>query len=94
MSATTRENGSAPPPAVNPSASTGGPGIQLAPLRGRDDRGDRQPDARTELKNDRERRKDDREPWNGRGHGPGGGAPVNRPGRGKMLAISTLVEDE
>lgn len=100
MSATTRENGSAPPPpAANPSGGAGGPGLQLAPLRGRDERGDRQPETRTDLKNDRERRKEDRDPWNGRGHELGG-APgplgaVNRPNRGKRLGITALLtEDE
>jgi hypothetical protein len=72
-----RETPSAPPPAApTTSSSQAGPGIQLPPLRGPDSsHGDRQPDARTDLKDDRERRKEEREPWNVRGHGLGGGAP-------------------
>ena len=104
MSATTRETDSAPPPpaATNTSSSSGGPGLQLAPLRGPDtSRGDRQPDARPDIKDERERRKDEREPWNMRGHGLGGGAPpptgalgdMGRSDRSrKRLSIGTLLE--
>lgn len=98
MSATTRETGSVPPPpaAANPNSSSGGPGLQLPPLRGPDSsRVDRQPDARTDLKD--ERRKDEREPWSMRGHGLGGGAPPSalegiRSDRSrKRLSIGTLT---
>jgi hypothetical protein len=98
--ATARE--SAPSPAANANGSTGGPGLLLAPLRARDDRENRQPEARPELKDDRERRKDE-EPWNGRGH-LGGGAPssldsslgaVNRSDiGGKRASIRTLLRKE
>ena len=78
VSATTHKTGSASPLPVttNTSSSSGGPGLQLAPLRGPDtSRGDRQPDARPDIKDDRERRKEEREPWSMRRHGLGGGAP-------------------
>jgi hypothetical protein len=104
VSATARETGSAPPPsaATNPNSSSGGPGgpgLQLPPLRGPDSsRVDRQPDARTDIKDDRERRKDERDPWSMRGHGLGGGAPpsalegMNRSDRSrKRLSIGTLT---
>ena len=105
MSATTRETGSAPPPAVpNPGSTPGGPGLQLAPLRGPDSsRGDRPPDVRTDLKDDRERRKDEqREPWSMRGHGLSGGVPpasalggMNRSDRSrKRLSIGGLLTEE
>lgn len=105
MPATTRETGSAPPPpaATNTNNSTGGPGLQLAPLRGPDtSRGDRQPDVRPDIKDDRERRKDEGGPWGIRGHGLGGGAPptgtlggLNRPDRSrKRLSIGTLLTEE
>jgi hypothetical protein len=104
VSAPTRETPSAPPPAAAPtSTSTGGPGLQLPPLRGPDtSHGDRQPDARTDLKDDRERRKnEEREPWSLRGHGLGGGAPptgalggMNRSDRSrKRLSIGGLLTE-
>lgn len=99
MPPTTRESSSTAAPPANTSTSTGGPGLQLAPLRARDDRGERERDPRADLKDDRERRKDDREPWGGRGgHGLGGGAPstlggVNRPDRGrKRLSIGSILD--
>jgi hypothetical protein len=103
VAATTRETGSAPPPAAtNTNSSSGGPGLQLAPLRGPDSsRGDRQPDARPDLKDDRERRKEEREPWSMRGHGLGGGAPPTgalggmRSDRSrKRLSIGGLLTEE
>lgn len=104
MSATTRETGSAPPPpaATNTSSSSGGPGLQLAPLRGPDtSRGDRQPDARPDLKDDRERRKEEREPWSMRGHGLGGAPPptgalggMGRSDRSRKLSIGGLLTEE
>lgn len=97
MPATARE--AAPSPAANTNASSG-PGLQLAPLRARDDR---QPEARTELKDDRERRKDDQEPWN-RGHGLSTSSSstldsslggVNRVDHGgKRASIRTLLRKE
>lgn len=101
MPPTTRETNSnaAPPANTSPNAVTGGPGLQLAPLRGRDDRGERERDPRADLKDDRERRKDDRESWGGRGgHGLGGSAQstlggVNRPDRGrKRLSITSMLD--
>jgi hypothetical protein len=95
----TRESSSAAPPATNTSAGPGGPGLQLAPLRGPHDRGEHERDPRTDLKDDRERRKDDREAWAGRGgHGLGGGPPsslgaVSRPDRGlKRLSIGSMLD--
>jgi len=104
--ATTRENGSAPTPPTTTtntsSSSASGPGLQLAPLRGPDGRADRPSDARADIKDDRERRKDDRdrEPWGGRGHGLAptnapGALGVNRPDRGrKRLDIGTLLTED
>lgn len=101
MSSTTRETGSAPPPpvATNTTNGAGGPGLQLPPLRGPDSgRGDRPPEVRPDLKEDRKRRKDEREPWNARGHGLGGGAPptgtlgtMNRSDRSRKLSIGGLL---
>ena len=103
MPATTRENGPAPPPATNANSSSGGPGLRLAPLQARADHVERPAEARTELKDDRDRRKDDRETWNnGRGHGlNGGGAPsalesVNRNDRTRKrrLSITGLLSED
>ena len=99
MPPTTRESNATAAPPANTSTSTGGPGLQLAPLRARDDRGERERDPR-DLKDDRERRKDDRETWGGRdGHVLGGGGPstlggVNRPDRGrKRLSITSMLDN-
>ena len=94
----TRENSStAAAPAANTNANTGGPSIQLPPLHSRDDRGERERDPRADIKDDRERRKDDREAWGGRGLG--GGAPSSlslaAPSRAdrsrKRLSIGSII---
>lgn len=103
MSAPTRETPSAPPPAApNNNSSSAGPGLQLPPLRNPDSsHGDRQPDARADIKDERDRRKEEREPWNLRGHGLGGGAPpsnalggMNRNDRSrKRLSIGAMLTE-
>ena len=46
---------------TNTSSSSGGPGLQLAPLRGPDtSRGDRQPDVRPDIKDNQEWQKEER----------------------------------
>ena len=103
MPATTRENGPVPPPAANATngaSGPGGPGLRLAPLQAREDHRERPAEARTELKGDRDRRKDERETWNGR-HGLNGAgdpsslAPRNHADRTrKRLDIDTLLSEE
>ena len=89
----------------NPNPNSTGPGLQLPPLRNPDSsRGDRQPDSRTDLKDDRERRKDERESWSTRGHGLGGGGapPTNALGgmnrssdrSRKRVSIGGLLTEE
>jgi hypothetical protein len=96
VSTTARENGSTTAPAVNTGTSPGGPGLQLAPLRARDDRGERERDMRTEIKEDRDRRKDERDTWGGRGLGGPSSSlgAVNRTDRGKRLSIGSMLASD
>lgn len=90
-----RENSSTATPAANPSANTGGPSIQLPPLHSRDDRGERERDLRPDIKDDRERRKDDREAWGGRGLGGAAPSSLAVPSRAdrsrKRLSVGSLI---
>ena len=105
MSAAARDSSSVPTTTTAPATSTSnssasgnvGPGLQLAPLRSREDRGERERDARPELKDERDRRNDEHEPW---GHAPIRSAPsalggMGRSDRGrKRLSIGSMLADE